>query len=160
MDTDQRIEAAQHAAWAEHLYLAPGIGKTGFRGVFVNFSSQPGNGVPPFSTIVNPGNAPAIRLGNFWTAHEGALAHARYTRDRLASLAQGPASSQSTLPASFWQGVPHATAGSTSNAPAPPPQPAHACPTATSAPTTAAAATSVDPSRTASAATSATADRC
>jgi len=123
-DTDlvHRALAATQTVQAEGLLFKTGKSSSGYQGVFPNPRTRPGNGDPTFSTIVGPViGQPFFLLGNYWTAEEGALAYARYHRDRLTTL--GPTSGQPTTPA-------------------PPPPPAHTCPTAIITPN--AAATSAD----------------
>jgi len=96
-DLVQRARAATRVAQAEGLIFKKGLSSAGYQGVYPNPRKKPGNGEPTFSTIVGPAvGDPLSLLGNYWTAEEGALAFARYHRDRLTT--PGPFSGQPTPP--------------------------------------------------------------
>ena len=94
-DLVQCARAAIRVAQAEGLIFKKGLSSAGYHGVYPR--KKPGNGEPTFSTIVGPavGDPPSL-LGNYWTAEEGALAYARYHRDRLPT--PGPSSGQPPPP--------------------------------------------------------------
>ena len=85
LSLEERREAAIHAAQMEGLRLIPGIGSSGFKGVYRNAFSSSSHG-PQFSAIVNLGCAQTLHLGNFYTAEEGALQYARHKKEKEGGL--------------------------------------------------------------------------